>query len=381
MSYFLNEDQIQIRDLARKFATQSVEPLANQIDAQERTPSSLVRQVAELGFYGLAIPEPYGGTGADLTTTCLVLEEIAKASPAFAGMLSVQILLCPHGVLHHGTEAQKQRLLPKTASGERLMAWSQTEPAGAGNILHHQSRLTPDGANYRLNGAKLFCTQGEAKTYLVMCKTRQGEEQGYGCVIVEQEAEGFQVAPYEDKLGWRGTNTGGISFSDVLITPDNVLGPLLSACMDMYLPVNQISFVGHAVTSLGAAEGMFEKTLAYVRERTLYDQPMHKMSPITFQLADVHNKIEAMRCLIYSATRLYDEGRTDHPMIGSTCKALVCNLAFECTNTLLQMWGGSGIMNSTGINRYMRDARTNMIAEAATEMHNTRITRVVLGLP
>lgn len=380
MSYFLNDEQIQIRDLSRKFAKQALEPLATRIDEEESTPSSLIRQVAELGFFGLAIPQEFGGSGANLTTACVVLEEIAKVSPAFAGLLSVQMLLCPHAVMYLGTEEQKQRILPGAASGERLLAWSQTEPAGAGNVLHHQTKLTPDGPNYRLNGAKLFCTQGEAKTYLVMTKTRVGDQQGYGCVIVEQEAEGFHVAPYENKLGWRGTNTGGISFTDVLITPDNVLGPPLTATADLFLPVNMLSFIGHAVTSLGCAEGMLEKTVAFVRDRTLYDQPMHKLSPFTYQLADVYNKIEAMRCLAYNAARLHDEKRTDYAVIGSTCKAYVCNTAFECCNTLLQMWGGSGIMNSTGVNRYMRDARTNMIAEGATEMHTTRISRVALGL-
>lgn len=380
MSYFLSDEQQQIRELARKFSRQAVEPLANRIDADERTPPSLVQQVGELGFYGLRIPEAYGGSGADLTTACVVLEEIAKASPAFAGMLSVQMLLCPEAIVHLGTEAQKQRLLPKSATGERLMAWSQTEPAGAGNIAHHQTRLTPDGENWRLNGAKLFCTQGEAKTYVVMCRTRVGEQQGYGAVIVDQESPGFHVAPYEDKLGWRGTNTGSIDFTDVLIRPQDVLGPLLTANQDLFIPVNMTSFIGHAVTSLGCVEGLLDKTLVHVRERTLYDQPMHRLSPFAFQLADVHNKVEAMRCLIYSATRLHDEGRTDHPVIGSTVKAYVCDLAFQCTSTLLQMWGGSGIMNSTGVNRYMRDARTNMVAEGATEMHTTRIARVVLGL-
>ncbi len=380
MSYFLNDDQQQIRDLARRFAMQAVEPLANRIDAEERTPPALVQQVRELGFFGLAIPEAYGGSGVDLGSACLVLEEIAKASPAFAGLLSVQMLLCPHAVMHLGTEAQKRRILPRAASGERLLAWSQTEPAGAGNMAHHQTRLTPDGDHWRLDGAKLFCTQGEAKTYLVMARTRQAGEQGYGCVIVEQEAEGFVVGPYEDKLGWRGTNTGSISFNQVRIRAEDVLGPLLTATADLFLPVNMLSFIGHAATSLGCAEGMLDKTVAYVRERTLYDQPMHKLSPFTYQLADCYNKIEAMRCLLYSAARLHDEGRTDRPVIGSTCKAWVCNTAFEVCNTLLQMWGGSGIMNSSGINRYLRDARTNMVAEGATEMHNTRICRVALGL-
>lgn len=373
MSYFLTENQIQIRDVAAKFARNEVEPLANQIDHDESLPPALTKKVAELGLFGLCIPEQYGGIGADISTACLVLEEIAKASPSFAGLLSVQIILCPLMVLHLGTEEQKQRLLPPSATGERLMALSGTEPAGAGNSAAHLTRLTEDGQAWRLNGAKLFCTQGEAKTYLVMGKIKRNGKDERCCVIAEQEADGFSVAPYEDKLGWRGTNTGSVSFTDVLITSDNILSG------HAHVLANLASFLGHAATSFGCALGMFEKTLAYVKERELYGVPMYQLSPLSHWLAEVYCKLQAMRSLLYTSARLYDEGRFEVPM-GFVCKASICNTAFECTNTLLQMWGGSGMMNSTGINRYFRDARTKMIAEGATEMHTAIIAQAVLGL-
>lgn len=377
MSYFLTEQQSQIRDLARKFAHKDVEPLANQIDHDEHTPAALTHQAAALGFFGLAIPEAYGGAGESLTTACLLLEEIAKASPSYAGLLSVQMILCPWLVLAKGSEAQKQRLLPRAASGEGLMAYSVSEPAGALNVPGHLTRLTPDGPNWRLNGAKLFCTQGEATVYLVMCKTRVDGQEGYGCAIVPRDAPGFDVAPYENKLGWRGTNTGGLSFTDVLVTPDQLLGDPLTA--GAHMDVNQASFIGHCAAALGCAEGLFDKTLAYVKERQLYGAPMHMLSPISNNLAIVFNKIEAMRSLVYTAARLYEEGRHELPM-GTVCKSYVCDTAFECTHTLLQMWGGAGMMDATGVHRYFRDARTNMIAEAATEAHNAIIAEHVLGL-
>jgi len=379
MSHNMTEEQAALRNAAALFARKEIEPFAVQIDRDEATPASLSKKTAEQGFFGLFIPEAYGGSGADLTSCCLVLEEIAKASPAFAGLLSVQMILCPAVILGLGSDSQKARLLPQSASGERLMAYSQTEPSGAGNIDQHLTRLTRDGNSYRLNGAKLFCTQGEAKTYLVMCKTERDGKMGYGCVIAEQEAEGFSVAPYEHKLGWRGTNTGPISFTDIVITPENIVGDLLTATKDCFVPANQPSIIGHAATSLGCAAGMFEKTLSYVKDRNLYGAPMHRLSAVSDRLANVWNKIEAMRALLYTTTRLFDDGRKDG-MLGTTCKAWICESAFECCTILLQMWGGSGMMDSTGINRYFRDARTNMVAEAATEMHNAFIARSVLGL-
>lgn len=379
MTYFPTEDQEAIREVARKFAQNELMPIANRIDHEERTPPEITKRCAELGFLGIWTAEAYGGLGADLTTACLVLEEIAKASPAFAGLLSVEMILCPGVVQHLGTEEQKRRLLPPSVRGERVMAYSQTEPAGAGNVRIHQTKLTPDGNGWRLNGAKLFCTQGQADVYLVMCRTQRNGVDGYGCVAVDGTLPGFSVAPYEDKLGWRGTNTGPIAFTDVRIEPENVLGDLLTANADI-APINQASFMGHAATSLGCAEGLMALTLEYVHQRSLYGEPMHRLSPVTDRLAVAQTRIEACRALLYAATRLYDEGRMVHPM-GSVCKSFVCETAFEVTNTLLQMWGGSGMMNSTGVNRYFRDARAKLVAEGATEMHNAIVAGAMLGFP
>ena len=377
----LSEEQAMLRDLARDFARKDIEPIATRIDLDETIPDELITKMAELGFFGLAISGVYGGIGQNLTTACLVLEEIARSSPAVAGMLSVEMVLCPYIVEAIGNDEQCRRLLPASARGERLMAYSITEPAGAVNFASHQTRLTAEGNNWRLNGDKLFCTQGPAKTYLVLCRTRLDGQEGMGIVIVDQEQDGFAVAPYEDKLGWRGTNTGSISFSDVLVTPDNVLGKLLTAVADHNMSCNQPSFVAHSAAALGGLQGMFDKTLAYVKERQLYGAPMYQLSPISDRLADIYNQIQAMRALLYTSSVHYDD-RSCIPATpyGSICKSYICEAVFRCSDTLLQMWGGSGIMNSTGINRYFRDARANRIAEGATELHNSMISQLMLGL-
>jgi alkylation response protein AidB-like acyl-CoA dehydrogenase len=379
MSHFLNEDQRALKESVHSFVSRILEPAANEIDHSERTPAKVTKGVAELGLFGLCIPEQYGGSGQNVTTACMVLEELAKASPAFAGLVSVQMVLCPIAVMTAGNEEQKRRLLPGSASGEKLIAYSQTEAAGAANVADHQTKLTRDGKNWRLNGSKLFCTQGEAKTYLVMCRTMVEGDEGYGCVIVERDAPGFSVDPYEDKLGWRGTNTGGISFTDVLVRPEDILGSLKTGGATDHWAANEASFIGHAATSLGAAQGLFDKTVAYLAQRTLYGAPMSQISPIASWIAEIYTKLEAMRSLLYTYARLYDEGQTAYPMLGSVCKAYVCEEALFCTNRLLQMWGGSGMMNKTGVNRYMRDARVNTVAEGATEMHYSFITQAVLG--
>jgi butyryl-CoA dehydrogenase len=369
---WLTDDQRALRDMAVTFARKEVEPLAVQIDRDERTPDALIAKAAEFGLFGLYISPEYGGSGVDLVSVCLVVEQIAKASPAFAGALTVQMVLCPKTVEILGTEEQKRRILPRSASGERLIAYSQSEPAGAANIAEHLTKLEPEGpaelGGYRLDGAKLFCTQSVAKTYLVMCKTRNHEgKEGYGCIIVEQEAEGMHVLPYEHKLGWRGTNTGPISFNNVRIEADGILGNVLNGGV-MHRAANTANVLSHAATSLGCAQGMFDKTLEYVKERKLYGKGMSELQPVSYWMAEAHAKLTAMRALLYSNVAAFDRGALD-PVMGNVCKAWIGETAFEICARLLNLWGASGIMDVTGVNRYMRDAKAKCIAEGASEMH------------
>lgn len=365
---WLTEDQRALRDMAETFARKEVEPVANQIDLEEETPASLLEKAADLGLFGLYTSPDYGGSGADLVSVCLVSEAIAKASPAFAGMLTVQMVLCPRTVEILGTEAQKRRILPKSASGERLMAYSQSEPAGAANIAAHLTKVTPDGNGYRIDGAKLFCTQGSARTYLVMCRTidRAGNE-GYGCVIVEREDEGFRVEPYEDKLGWRGTNTGPISFNNVFLAEDDVLGDILTGGFS-HKAANQANLLAHVAVSIGCAQGLFDRTLDYAKQRRLYGKDMADLQPIAYWLAESHAKIAACRALLYETVRAFDAGSLE-PGRANICKSYICETCFDVCVKLVQLWGGSGIMNSTGVNRYMRDARAQCVAEGTSEIH------------
>jgi len=365
---WLNDDQRAMRDMAQTFAQKEVEPLAVEIDMTERTPRSLVDKTAEFGLFGLYTSEEYGGSGADIATVCLVMEEIAKASPAYAGMLTVQTVLCPRTVEILGTEEQKQRLLPKVVSGEQLMAYSQSEPGGAANIAKHLTKALPDGDGWRLDGSKLFCTQGEAQLYLVMCKTRDHDgNDGYGCVIVERDDEGFDVAPYEHKLGWRGTNTGPIAFNNVRIDPEDVLGNILNGGID-HRSANHANLLTHVATSIGCAQGMFDKTLEYVKDRDLYGKDMGELQPVGYWIAESHAKISASRSWLYDIARSFDKGNIE-PASMNALKAWVGDTCFDVCSKLLQLWGGSGIMDSTGVNRYMRDAKAKCIAEGASEIH------------
>lgn len=363
------EDQLAFQDMARRFAQREVEPVANSIDSEEHTPEALTAKAAEVGLFGLYIPSEYGGSGADVVSACLVSEEIAKASPAFAGALTVQMILCPKTVEILGSDEQKQRILSASASGERVIAYSQSEPAGAANVMAHLTRLEPhEDGSWRLNGAKLFCTQASAQTYLVMCKTRDHDgREGYGCIIVEREAPGFRVEPYERKLGWRGTNTGPLSFDDVRIERKDILGDILNGGV-AHRAANQANVLAHAATSLGCAQGLFDKTLDYVKQRRLYGRDMSELQPVGYWLAEAYAKLQACRALLYTSAAAFDRG--EMPVLANNVsKAWIGDTAFDICARLLQLWGGSGIMDSTGVNRYMRDAKAKCIAEGSSEIH------------
>ncbi|MDG2002978.1 MAG: acyl-CoA/acyl-ACP dehydrogenase [Novosphingobium sp.] len=374
---WLNDDQRALRDMAETFARKEIEPIANQIDLDEETPHSLVEKTAELGLFGLYTAEEYGGVGADLASVCLVSEEIAKASPAYAGMLTVQMVLCPKTIEILGTEEQKQRLLPGIISGERLFAYSQSEPGGAANIASHLTKAVPDGKGWRLDGSKLFCTQGEAKSILVMCKTKDGDgNEGYGCVVVDQEDEGFTRLPHEDKLGWRGTNTGPLSFDNIYLDADDILGDLLTGGFS-HRPANMANLLAHCAVSVGCAQGLFDKTLEQVGNRNLYGKAMSELQPVAYWMAEAHAKIAACRALLYDTVRAFEAGAMA-PAQQNVCKTFICETAFDVCVKLVQLWGGSGIMNSTGVNRYMRDARAQCVAEGSSEIHYAIIANQLL---
>ncbi|MCC6917781.1 MAG: acyl-CoA/acyl-ACP dehydrogenase [Alphaproteobacteria bacterium] len=373
------EEQEMFRDTARRFAQKEVEPVANQIDRDERTPTVLYQRCAELSFYGLYTSEEYDGLGKNLTSACLVLEEISKASPSLGGLLSVQIVLCPATLDIAGSEDQKRRYLSAAARGEKAMAWSSTEPSGTCYHRAHQTRITRDGNGYRLSGVKIFCTQGEAETYLVFGRSEADGKVGYGGVIVEKSMQGLQPAPYEDKLGWRGTNTGTVNYNDIYIPAENLIGDFYTARSDVGL-ANSMGSLGHCASSLGCLEGLFDKTVSYVKDRELYGGPMSRLQPISYWLAEIWAKMEACRAMLYAVTQAYDAGRPA-PVHASACKAYLCDTVAECTGKLLQMWGGAGIMNSTGVNRYFRDARAKMVAEGSSEIHYDIVASTVLGIP
>lgn len=376
MSYFLTEEQELIRKIAREFTQNEVEPRANEIDLKDEYPADLIRRCGELGFLGVNIPVEYGGTASGITTACVIVEEISKASPAIGGLLMIYTSW-PASLAMAGTKEQKEKYLPACATGQALGSLAHTEPAGAMNLAAHQTCLTPDGDGYRLNGLKIFNTHGEATVWLVGAKTSVDGKAGYGYVLVDRGAPGFEIGKVEKKLGWHGSGTGTVHFKDVFVPKGNLVGDALNGPMSVGL-MSLYGNLSHSASSLGCAEGIYAKTIAYAKQRVLYGVPMTMLQPISYWLADMYTKIEACRSLLYDTARLFDQGSI-RPDLAASCKAFICDTAFEITSRCMQMWGGHAIIDEVGVNRYMRDARTALTAEASSEMHLSGIAQTILA--
>ena len=381
MSYFLTEEQELIRNIAREFSQEEVEPRAKEIDLTDEFPVDLHKRCGELGFFGVHIPEEYGGTNAGLTAQCVIIEEISKASPALGGLLMVQ-MSWPEGIVASGSEKQK-KYLPGLATGEEVGALAQTEPSGAVNVDAHETRLTPNGDHFLLNGLKIFCTHGGATLYLVGARLELDGQDGYTFVLIDKDRPGLEIPKGEKKLGWHGTETGTVIFKDVVVKEEDFMGGEIFSTSNL-MEDNSLgagSFYGNLATaanSLGCAEGMYNKTLAYITQRELYGMPMPLLQPISHRVGKMYATIEACRAMLYDSCRMFDEGIM-RPDLALSCKGWICDTAYDIINECMMMWGGHSIMDDTDVHRYLRDARTQMHAEMTSDMHYAFVAQMLLS--
>ncbi len=382
MSYFLTEEQELIRNIAREFAENEVAPRVKEIDRTDEFPVDLHKRMGELGFFGVHLPTEVGGTQAGLTTQCVIIEEISKVSPMLGGLLMVQ-MSWPAGIAVAGSEEQKKKYLAKLATGEEIGALAQTEPAGAMNIDAHQTRLTPEGDHFLLNGLKIFCTHGGATLYMVGARLELDGKDGYTYVLIEKDRPGLQVPKGEKKLGWRGSETGNVIMKDVVVRAEDFMGGKVYRSLNLMedSSLGAASFYGNIATaanSFGAAEGIYYKTLEYVKQRTLYGVPMTMLQPISHRIGKLYAELEACKALLYDSCRLIDQG-VMRPDLAFSCKGWICDKSYEIANECMIMWGGHSVMDDTDVHRYLRDLRMGMHAEMTSDMHYAFVAQMILS--
>ncbi len=379
MKLDLSDEQQMIQAMAREFAESAIRPIASEIDREARFPHETVKRMGELGLMGIAIPERWGGSGADTVSYVVALEEIAKACASHAVIMSVNNSLYCDPMLKYGSDAQRERFLIPVASGHAQGCFALTEPQAGSDATNQATLAGRDGDHYVLNGRKLFITNGrEAAFALVFCQTdRAKAHRGISAFVVEKGTPGFAVSKIEDKLGIRASDTAELVFDDCRVPAANRLGEegqgfrIAMATLDG-------GRIGIAAQALGIAAGAYERALAYARERKSFGVPIGQHQMIQWMLADMATAIDGARLLTLRAATLKDAGRS-YTKTAAMAKLFASETAMKVATDAIQVHGGYGFIKEYEVERYFRDAKITQIYEGTSQIQKLVIAREVLA--
>jgi alkylation response protein AidB-like acyl-CoA dehydrogenase len=376
----LSDEQREIRDLVRTLARERVAPRAAEIDKKAEFPWDLVELFREQELLGLPFDEEYGGSGTGALMVLVAIEELSKVCATTGLILAVQEL-GSLGIKLAGTEEQKQRFLPRLASGEWLAAYALTEPGSGSDSAAMRSEARREGNEYVLNGSKRFITNaGVAGLYTVFAKTDPAAgHSGISAFAVEADAPGFEVGRIEPKMGIKGSTTGEVFFNDCRIPADNLLGEEGEG-FKIAMRILDRSRPGIAAQGLGLAQGATDYALEYAKSRETMGRPIAQHQLIAATLADMETKCEAARGLLYKIGLMIDEGAPDDELtkVSAMTKLYCTDVAMEVTTDAVQVLGGYGYMQEYPVERMMRDAKITQIYEGTNQIQRLVIAREML---
>jgi butyryl-CoA dehydrogenase len=374
MSDFFTEEQEALRKLARRIANEKVRPRAAHCDRTGEFPWDLIKVFSEAGLYGCYIDEKYGGTGGGVIELSLVTEELSRACGGIA-LAVAATALGAFPIMLAGSEEQKQRWLPKIATGETLTAFCLTEPEAGSDASNMKTVARADGDSYILNGLKHFITNaGVAKIYTVIAATDPSKGiMGTSAFVVEEGTPGFSLGKDEDKMGIRASQTREVIFQDCRVPKANLLGSSGRGFLAAMQTLDR-SRPGVAAQALGIAQGALDLAVDYVRQRKQFGQAIAEFQGIQWMLADMATEIESARALLYKAARMIDAGLPNISKLSAMSKLKCSDVAMRVTTDCVQLFGGYGYMKDYPIEKYMRDAKITQIYEGTNQ-----IQRVVIG--
>ncbi len=379
MNFDLSEEQTLLRQTIREFAEREIAPGASARDEAARFPSELIPRMADLGLFGINIPQEYGGAGLDALGFTIIIEEVARFDGALALIIASHNSLCAGHILSFGNETQKQKYLPSLASGKKLGAWALTEPSSGSDAAALKTSATFNADHWILNGEKQFITQGStAGVYVIMASTDRSQgKRGISAFIVERETQGLNVCKVENKLGVRASDTASLRMEDVRVAKDNLLGDLNGA-FDNLSRILQGGRVGIGAMAVGIARGAFEEALKYAEERKQFGKSIAEFEAIQWMLADMATEIDAARLLVQRAARLKDDGQP-FSKAASEAKLYASEAAMRATTKAIQIHGGYGYLKDYPVERYFRDAKLCEIGEGTSEVQRMIIAKDLLA--
>jgi short/branched chain acyl-CoA dehydrogenase len=382
MNFDLTDEQRLIQQTVRDFAQSEVAPRAEEMDRTHQFPYDLVATMADLGLMGLPYPEQYGGAGGDTVSYAIAVEEVSRADASTGITLAAHVSLGSAPFYLFGSEAQKQDYLVPLARGERLWGFALTEPEAGSDAGATRTRAELVEGKWLINGAKCFITNSGTRitagvTVAAVTGKRPDGKSEISTIIVPSGTPGFQVDPPYNKMGWRASDTHGLTFADCSVPEENLLGKR-GGGYKQFLEVLDGGRISVAALSVGLAQACLDASLAYAKQRRQFGQPIGKFQAIQFKLADMATDIEMARLMTYKAAWLKDQKR-DFSLTAGMAKLYASEASKRAADQAVQIHGGYGFMDEYAVSRYYRDCKINEIGEGTSEVQRLVIARQ-LGL-
>ncbi|HXT01635.1 MAG TPA: acyl-CoA dehydrogenase family protein [Elusimicrobiota bacterium] len=379
MDFELSESMAMLKESARSFADKRLKPGAQEWDEHEAIPDAVYKEAAELGFFGLSVPEEFGGLGVDPLAYAVAMEELARGSAALQVCITVHNSLICSAIAKHGTDAQKKKYLSKMAAGEWIGAYSLSEPGSGTDAGSLSTSAVDAGDHYVVNGTKSWVTSGGfAAVFLVFVSTnKEAGSRGITCLLVDKDTPGFSAGKKEKKMGLRASDTRELVFQNAMIPKSQLLGQVGGG---FKIAMSQLDSgrIGIAAQAVGIAQAALEEAVSYAKQRKQFGKKLAEFQLTQAKISDMATNIEAARLLVYRAADLLARGKKCTKE-ASMAKSFASRIANKACFDAVQIHGGNGYVREFPVERYFRDVRVTEIYEGTTEVQSLIVAREVLG--
>jgi len=378
LSFELSEEQAAIRDMARDFAAEHLAPFAVEWDREKIFPVETLRAAAALGMGGIYVSEAHGGSGLSRLDAALIIEALATGCPTISAYISIHNMVA--GMIdRYGSDAQREKYLPKLCTMEHLSSYCLTEPAAGSDAAALRTKAVLDGDHYILNGVKQFISgAGASDIYAVMVRTGEAGAAGISTLIIEKNTPGLSFGANEYKMGWNAQPTAQVIFEDARVPVANRLGP---EGIGFKIAMGGLDGgrVNIGAASLGGAQAALDKTVAYLGERKAFGKTIGSFQALQFRVADMATELEAARLLLWRAASALDAKDPNATLHCAMAKRFATDAGFEIANAALQLHGGYGYLADYGVEKIVRDLRVHQILEGTNEIMRLIISRQMLA--
>jgi alkylation response protein AidB-like acyl-CoA dehydrogenase len=374
----LTENQIIIRNTIKDFAEKNIRPVIMEYDEAQKFPMEIMKQLGDLGFLGILVPEEYGGAGLGYVEYALIIEELSKVDPSIGLSVAAHNGLCTNHINLFGNPEQKKKYLPDLAGGKKIGAWGLTESFSGSDAAGLLSTAVRNGEHYILNGSKQFTTHGTVgETYVVMAITNKSAgKKGISAFILEKGMGGLIIGKKENKLGMRASDTTQLAFENCKVPAENLLGEEGMGFINS-MKVLEGGRISIAANSVGLAQGALDAALKYSQERKQFNTQLFNFQAIQFKMAEMATNIEAARLLTYRAAAMKDAG-IPNTKEAAEAKLFASEIAEKAASEAVQIFGGYGFIKEYPVEKFYRDVKLLTIGEGTSEIQRIVIARDLL---